>query len=615
MAQASSHPPPPRSSRIGMARHACDACRLRRVKCKFDPAAALSPLSQFPSDSLARDHDRPSQCSRCMRLDLACTFNLPTKPRGPKKRRTATEQGSAQFSQPSQPRVAVTNVARDLSPTTPRYPTDGLCSRDLLKRMMQDYLRHLYPLIPVVHRPSFQRDLLEDRDVENKVFLGLLISISALVTSVMPSRFAEYQMHDPPLRFATRSDMVTYCHNVIMGLRDTTYFDQVNFQKFAIAYMLEISFFQLGEQNRSRMMEVEAMQLGRLLNFHQISQYEGLNCIETQLRKKGFWLLFYAYVHSQLQNLRNEKLTFLDPMLLESINLRDLIPLNVDDELILADQVLPSDPEAPTSLSESFNIHSSVFWAALVPYSTIQRPPVQEPCPCRRATDRAANVAHLEARLQELKYSLDVIPPRLRQWAPLTDDSSSAALDSQAVITSQFASMRANLHVTHLWLQSIIIDQLDAAAQMEFSSTSVLSNANHHSENSNLDSGTKASGGATHGKRRALWAHREEICRQLLHVLNSIPEPEIEPNGMHLTFKVRDMAVGLLACPYGEEDPASKRASAYISELTVILSRLDHSEKAITVSLQSWVDTDRVRGGAAYSMGMDGSGLPQYGEW
>ena len=40
------------------------------------------------------------------------------------------------------------------------------------------------------------------------------------------------------------------------------------------------------------MIEVESMQLGRLLHLHTIAEYDGLNAVEVQLRKKGFWLLF-----------------------------------------------------------------------------------------------------------------------------------------------------------------------------------------------------------------------------------------------------------------------------------------------------------------------------------
>jgi hypothetical protein len=221
-------------------------------------------------------------------------------------------------------------------------------------------------------------------------------------------------------------------------------------------------------------------------------------------------------------------------------------------------------------------------------------------------------VAHLEARLQELKYSLDMIPAHLRQWTSATHHDSSVAVEEQAARTSQFASMRANLHVTHLWLQSIIIDQLDAAAQcVPAAGPSILGTRCGSSSSSiNTNSGYEQGTNPNSYRRQALWAHREEICRQLQHVLHAIPERDLEPNGMHLTFKVRDMAVGLLACPYeGRDDLASKRAAEYIGELTMILSRPDHSEKKTTVNLQSWADTDRVR------RGLDGYPRPAYGEW
>jgi hypothetical protein len=81
-----------------------------------------------------------------------------------------------------------------------------------------------------------------------------------------------------------------------MGLRGPNFFDQINYNKWAASYLLSIAFFQIGEHNRARMVEVEAMQLARLLDLHRISKYDGLNHTETQLRKKAFWLMFYGYV-------------------------------------------------------------------------------------------------------------------------------------------------------------------------------------------------------------------------------------------------------------------------------------------------------------------------------
>lgn len=177
------------------------------------------------------------------------------------------------------------------------YPTDILCSRVLVKRILQDYLIYLYPLIPVVHRPSFRRDLIQDRDIRDDVFLGFILALCAVVIGIMPTRFELYRKTDPSIPFLSRAEMINRCYDMAMALRRPTYFDEVNFQKFAIAYLLGIAFFQLGEQNRSRMLECESMQLGRLLNLHRTTGAEdGLNCIEIQLRRKGLWLLFYGYV-------------------------------------------------------------------------------------------------------------------------------------------------------------------------------------------------------------------------------------------------------------------------------------------------------------------------------
>ncbi|KAJ9144166.1 Fungal Zn(2)-Cys(6) binuclear cluster domain family protein [Pleurostoma richardsiae] len=440
---------------------------------------------------------------------------------------------------------------------------------------MDDYLRHLYPLIPIIHRPSFRRDLMNDRDLNDKVFLGLLLAMCAAVVGLMPSRFDAYRVWSPgpPLRFSCRGEMINYCHDRLMRLRDPQYFDKINFHKFAISYLMCISFFQLGDLNRARMMEVEAMQLGRLLHVHKISEYAELNCIEAQLRKKGFWLLFYTYVHSELQNLRREKLSFLDPISLSSMNLEELLPLEVDDEMIYEDSVLmPDQPGTTTSLTSAFIIHSRVFWAALLPTTKTRAEGDQQqqemPCVCRRWRDLSANIAHLRGRLEELKYMLDSLPPQLLPWASGPTVSTVSRDDPQRIIDEQFAAMRANLHVTHLWLQSIIIDQLDAAVQDKSADASFI--------------------------KKEYWAQREEISRQLLHLLHAIPEPDIEPNGLHLTFKVRDIAVGLLNCPYDEGHAAAKRAAEYIQQLTLILSRLDRSESPNMVNVQSWVDTDRI---------------------
>ncbi|CAK7206712.1 hypothetical protein SEUCBS139899_009517 [Sporothrix eucalyptigena] len=581
-------------ARTTVASKACDACRTRKVKCDLGPSSSSSE----------------SRCRRCMRLDLACTFDRPSGHRGPRKKRFLNEALSVAqppispaaattisplesivaapvitpshttstpiLFTPEQQQLALNTASPDTYhhgylghqhlPQIPVYPTDGLCARPLVRLIIDDFLRLVYPLIPVVHRPTFRRDFAQDRDVDNTVFLSLLLAICSVTVGVLPSRFAAYRSWQPgpPLRFEGREEMLNYCYDTIIRLRGPRYFDEISFDKLAVSYLLTVTFFQIGDQNRSRMMEVEAMQLGRLLQVHKIQEYAGLTCVEAQLRKKGFWLLFYAHVHSELQNLRKEKLSFLDAQLLASINLEELLPLDVDDEQIEEDKVLPSTREGPC-LTTAFIIHSRVFWASLRPVNEQQQAPVEAPCICRPWRNRAAHITHLRSRLHEIKYMLDVLPPKLMPWAPPSSESDA--------LGRQFAALRANIHVTHLWLQSIILDLLEVDHQHEPST------------------------------RSEYWTQREDIARQLLHLLHAIPERDIEPNGLHLAFKVRDIAVGLLEDDVASPDttpsrrpPASaKRAAAYIDELTRILARLDRSEQANIVNLQSWVDTGRVR--------------------
>jgi len=123
---------------------------------------------------------------------------------------------------------------------------------------------------------------------------------------------------------------------------------------------------------------------------------------------------------------------------------------------------------------------------------------------------------HLKYRLYDLKYMLDNVPPQLRQWATATDDE--RGLDpvkqkQKRILKARFESMRANIHVTHLWLQSIISDQVDALRLHE----------------PNLESLDLAPAGS-----KELWAEREDVCDQLLHVLHGIPEIHLEPNSHHL---------------------------------------------------------------------------------
>ncbi|VTO91909.1 unnamed protein product [Fusarium graminearum] len=244
------------------------------------------------------------------------------------------------------------------------------------------------------------------------------------------------------------------------------------------------------------------MQLLRLLEVQKVSSYTGLDAIEVQLRKKAFWLMFYGYVH-QMHNLRNERLTFLDPVLSCEIRFEDLMPAPVDDEYISTSGILACpESEIAQSLTSGFNVHSRIFLAALKsPGSDAYRH-----CICSHIKDPALRLESRRERLYHLKYILNSILPAYRPW----NKSVTPTIPFDAVDLANFQRdvIRANIHVTHLWLQVMLLDQIDA----------LRSRSDDTSGSENL----------------ALCDEREDVSRQFLDLLNSLGQPSLEPNGLSL---------------------------------------------------------------------------------
>lgn len=178
-------------------------------------------------------------------------------------------------------------------------------------------------------------------------------------------------------------------------------------------------------------------------------------------------------------------------------------------------------------------------------------------CECELRRSPAARLARMRDLLQEMRYMLDDAPGPVRQWAsserhdddnalppttprydnddlhsvvssygsPATERSRRATVGADGassyskVVQGQHEIMRANIHVTHLWLQSLLLEQVDVVVQEGV-----------------IGSNSSAAAGAEEvsASLKANWAEREDICRQMLHLLHSIPYVYLEPNGLYL---------------------------------------------------------------------------------
>ena len=91
---------------------------------------------------------------------------------------------------------------------------------------------------------------------------------------------------------------------------------------------------------------------------------------------------------------------------------------------------------------------------------------------------------------------------------------------------------------------------------------------------------------------RAHWSEREDSCEQLLHVLYNIKQKSLEPNGISLTFKIRQVAAPLLNCPFEDHTGISRRARLYIEKFMELLTLLDKYSFQDT-QMVVWSDFDR----------------------
>ncbi|KAH6686403.1 hypothetical protein F5X68DRAFT_262191 [Plectosphaerella plurivora] len=145
--------PRPRSK--AQARHnaskACDLCRVRKCQCIFDS-------------------DTSTQCRRCNRHDVECTFLMGHKPRGPRLHR------------PTEPSI----------PPLAKVEMEQLCSVETLHRLVAAFDDFVYPLFPLIHPPTFHGML--DAGVYNTdpIFLRRCMAICAITVASAPNMEAEH---------------------------------------------------------------------------------------------------------------------------------------------------------------------------------------------------------------------------------------------------------------------------------------------------------------------------------------------------------------------------------------------------------------------------------------
>lgn len=235
-------------------RKACDSCSIRKVKC---------------------DESGPP-CRACAALDIPCTFERPSRRRGPpnrhaeaiKKRRLEGELGSGQ-SNPASPTNAAHALAQ-LSSLPPQLSAEAICPVSTMNALIDDFFTYIHPLCPFPHEPSFREAWESREDCRNTAFLALLASMIACLVASFPRKPRLHLKQQTRDHYPSHLSLVDKCREVCAQARGVGYLDRpgLNVYDACTSYFLGLTGAYIFQWRQLRLYFGECLTILRSLGLH-----------------------------------------------------------------------------------------------------------------------------------------------------------------------------------------------------------------------------------------------------------------------------------------------------------------------------------------------------------
>ncbi|KAJ5774486.1 hypothetical protein N7457_009382 [Penicillium paradoxum] len=356
-------------------RKACDACSIRKVKC---------------------DTGGPP-CRSCASLDIPCTYERPSRRRGPPNR-----HAEALKKQKREPDDTASLSPADGPSTTPQTTSsfhpqsvslslsaESICSLHTVQLLVDDYFTYIHPLVPIPHEPSFRAAFERREDVTNHTFLALLASMIGLLVASFPRR--------PKLRLNTEAErtafphsiaLVKQCVDVAVQARGTGYLDRnATVYDAAISYFLAICAGYIYNMRRCRIYLSECRAMLQVYDLcqsrtnppsstlgptsplspapamaqdqpaHTFMETQGVDFITQELGRRLFYVTLVGY--QTLHQLGSSDVKIHVPPETPTDRYPPL-PLEIDDEFLFATHIEPQ-PAGQVSQLVGFNANVRVY--------------------------------------------------------------------------------------------------------------------------------------------------------------------------------------------------------------------------------------------------------------
>ena len=499
-----------------------------------------------------------------------------------------------------------------------RPSAESICPLEVIHKLVDDYFIFIHPVIPLPLERSFRQDLEARQDIASPRFLALLASMIACMTASFPRQPRHHlKAHGLENTYRNSMSFIDRCQRVATdALGPATHNREYTIDDAIICYLqglTNIYIFQpepaimyfkdclsivtsLNEQHRKRTSTVQTMMRqsnGDLSQGEQQAAQE--NPLPQEFLRRMFWNLFVTVKTLQQLGLTPSRLnippsTPADPW----------PPLpNEDDSEYTSVQI--SQPfEGIQSKMTGFNINTRIFRS----YDSISRRELCHGVDELRDWDEQRK--EIVDSLNEVKDIVKNLPPIFKlekntnqpnryypqhvdpELAPSASDSTRPPVAMpENRVTLMLDIQRANIHATQLGTRSYLVEKYFTLKEESSRYHPTPLSPGSHPTTSGPDRTQDA----------IMSAEYQEVLDQLLHMISTIEQIHMEPNGASLIGKVRSIARTLLGLP-----PARKgsipNSEHYLSKFIQVLGKLESTMGAMITDnqddeeykLRQWAD-------------------------
>jgi hypothetical protein len=592
------NPPPPQQSKPNRLRKACDSCSIRKVKC---------------------DESGPP-CRACLALEIPCTFERPSRRRGPPnrhaeaiKKRRIGDVGSGS-SNPQSPTNAAHALAQLQSSHPAQLSAEEICALPTLNALIDDFFTYIHPLCPFPHEPSFREAWSQREDLSNPSFLALLASMIAVLVASFPRKPRLHLNTQTRREYPNHLSLVDKCRDVCARARGSGYLDRpaLNVYDACTSYFLGLTGAYVFQWRQLRLYLAECLTIIRSLGLHKHEaqgytylggmphawgsngpNYDGsrefkVDYITEEIGRRVFWTVFVG-----VRTIQQLGASFGELMIPPATPTEPLPPLprEVDDVHIFPNEIQPQR-EGVVSMITGFNINVRIFLSysslataemafgidEIFDWDRQQQIFAQSLQRCRQILDSLPEVLKVRPKSSkdgELEQQKPYYPP-MPEYSGMRDPTSDIQQGPGTYDLRRYEIQKANIYASHLSTRSHLVEkyflQLD---KYQRSKVQVGAQSTTNALAAGIDrfvSGTPSDADAL---EKAMSAEREQVVKDLLVVLGSIDMVNMEPNGDSFTQKIRSIASTLLEVPKERRGSVAVQHQDYLYKFLDILSKLE----------------------------------------